>query len=170
MIGVRLGSGPLILRWPLAGATAAFLADLFDTVVYEIFGKGFIGDNYHRVDKALDTWYLLFGAIVLCRSRDNLIRAAATILYGWRFAGFIAFEITGDKLSLVLAPNIFEFFYFLEIVSRRLRPAIGTSWKRLVILLSAASVPKIVHEYLMHYRFEGQTWNFIKDNLLPWAF
>lgn len=170
ILALRIGLGPLILRWPLAGGIAALLADTFDTVAYEYFGKGFIGDNYHRVDKGLDTWYYFFEALVLVRGRDNLVRATAALLFGWRFIGMIAFEVTANKLSLVLAPNIFEFFYLAELISRRLWPAAATSKKRLATLLLVTSIPKITQEYLMHYRFEGQTWNFIKENILPWAF
>ena len=70
---VRLTAPLTILRWPLAGAIIAIVADTADILFFQAFGfPTFIG--YNEIDKLLDLYYLSLELIVALgcrRSRER---------------------------------------------------------------------------------------------------
>ena len=63
----------------------------------------------------------------------------------------IAFELTQTRKFLFLAPNIFEYFYLTFLTIKKFRPEFRLTKKILVILVVAIGIPKLVHEYILHY-------------------
>lgn len=160
-----------VLFLPLGGALLSILGDTADVFILEKFGWGFFGNgSYHHLDKIFDTWYLFLEFLVVFRWKDILARRAAKTLFFWRFVGFALFEITGLKFIFVLAPNIFENFYLLWTIMLKIRPDIQMTLRGLIITVLIAGLPKIIQEYLMHFKYPDQTWNFFRDNFFWWLY
>lgn len=105
----RIAGALPVLRWPLAGAFIALFADLTDLFLREWLDLGGVKD-YQRFDKWLDQAYMLTFLAVALRWQA-LPRYIAIALYAFRLAGFITFEITGDRAVLILFPNLFEYWF-----------------------------------------------------------
>lgn len=165
-----------ILRWNLAGALLAIMADAADVIIFQKFGSGpLTGRYYHNFDKFFDIYYLFLELLVARRWTNNLAKTTAKTLFIWRVAGFVIFELSSIlgrplRIALVLAPNIFENFYLGWTVINKWLPRFKLTKTRLLIILLAVGLPKIIQEYLMHYRFQDQTWAFIRDNFLFWLY
>lgn len=159
-----------ILKWPLGGMVLAILADISDAMVFEKFGVGYVGVDYHQADKFFDIYYLFFAFLVVHRWKNTLARRTAKALFLWRFAGFVAFEFTGLQSIFLIAPNIFEHFYLFWAVIIRFFPSFKLTPLRLLLVLFVLGFPKIIQEYLMHYKYPGQTWYFFRDNLFWWLY
>jgi hypothetical protein len=156
----------LVLRWPFWGALLCIAGDGFDTVVLDVLGPGVIEGRYHTFDKVFDTYYLSIEAwVVFRRWTDRLARRTALTLYLLRFTAVLLFEVTQVRQLFFLGANIFENFYIyvagrLEIDAKyRIR-----NLRRLALILLFVGAPKILQEYVMHYR-ESQTWHFVRDNI-----
>jgi hypothetical protein len=142
-----LGSLP-VLRWPFAGGILAIVVDLLDLVLLDWLDPlAFV--HYQAFDKYLDQVYMLTFLVVALRW-EGIERNVAVALYLFRLAGFIAFELTGERMSLVLFPNVFE-IWFLVVAGLH---ASGRSvrWKapQLVAVLAAALLVKEVQEWAIH--------------------
>ena len=140
-----------ILRWPFWGMVAALVADTFDLTVLRFFGWdsfGFAG--YQLTDKLLDLYYLSFGLYATTRLGEDVARRTLRVLFFWRFAGVVLFEITGLRVLLFFAPNLFEYLYLgafgaKTFFSARLTPRL------LIVLLFLSVALKLPQEYVMHY-------------------
>lgn len=169
-----------ILRWPLAGAILAIIADAADVMIFQAFksqfGSGlFSPAYYHNFDKFFDIYYLSFEFLVVLRWKDAAPRTTAIVLFLWRAAGLAAFEIstlmgTPIRWAFLAAPNIFENFYLFWAFRLHFFPQFKLTKKRLLIILLAVGLPKIAQEYVMHYRFLDQTWGFIRDHFFYWLY
>ncbi len=161
-----------ILRWPLAGGLLAILGDISDVMIYEGFGMGFFGSlPYHFIDKIFDIWYLFFEFLVVLRWKDDkLARNTGAFLFGWRAVGFFAFIAFGFRAAFFFAPNIFEFFFLAVLIIKRFNKKFKFTWKSLTIVLLIVGIPNIIKEYIMHYKYPDQTWDFFRDNLFWWMY
>ena len=158
-----------ILRWPFWGALLAILGDILDVVLLDAFGWGwFEGRDYHSYDKFFDIYYLGFEVHMALKWQEVLARRTAVILFAWRLVGVIAFEIFKIRQLMFLAPNIFENFYLLVVGMKKFFKFPVNNFKRLIVFLLIAGIPKIVQEYIMHY-LEFPTWPFLKKNLFRWG-
>ncbi|MFN0093321.1 MAG: hypothetical protein ACKVVT_00875 [Dehalococcoidia bacterium] len=156
-----------VFRWPFWAGAACIAGDAFDTVLPEALGITLV-DDYHRFDKFFDTYYLAFEAVVAWRLFDPVARAATTALFALRLAAVIVFEVTGARWLFLVGPNAFENFYLLVAGLRTIDPAFRIPGRReLVVMLLVATLPKLMQEYVMHYR-EAQTWHFVKEHVLLW--
>ena len=140
-----------ILRWPLWGMIASLIVDTFDLTVLRSFGlEGFGFADYQLTDKIFDLYYLSFGLYTTAKLQETFARKTLRVLYFWRFAGVILFEITGLRLILFFAPNLFEYLYIgvfglKQFVSRTLVR------NEIIALLALAVLFKLPQEYVMHY-------------------
>jgi hypothetical protein len=159
-----------VFRWPLAGGLLAMAADGVDVIILQGSGYGFLAGHYHDADKALDTWYYTLELVVVWRWRNKLVRRTGQLLYVWRLIGLAVFMATDYRPAFVFAPNIFENYYLVALAARRVFPRAPVTWKRLALVLLVAGVPKVAQEYLMHYRYVGETWNFFRDHLFWWLY
>lgn len=161
----------LILRFPLAGGLLAIVADISDVMIFEAFGYGILeGFSYHHIDKIFDMWYLFFEFLVVRKWSDELARRTGKVLFAWRFIGFLVFELTGFRAALLLAPNILEFFFLAYLVIKKFSKSFKFNIKSLIIVLLIVGIPNIIKEYLMHFKYPDQTWNFFKEHLFWWLY
>ena len=72
------------------------------------------------------------------------------------------------RAFFLLGANIFETFYIYVAGRRELdRDYRIKNVRRLLLILLFAAVPKLLQEYVMHYR-ESQTWRFVRTHILRW--
>lgn len=144
-----VGSLP-VLRWPLAGGLLALAVDLADLLLIDLLDLGGVGgiEGYQALDKWLDQVYLACFLIVALRWRDPA-RAIAVTLYLIRLAGFVAFELSGERAVLLAFPNVFELWFLL--VAWRGDEQVAT-WRRgrLAAVLAGLLVVKLVQEWALH--------------------
>ena len=139
-----------ILRWPLAGGILALVADALDIVLASLVDLGGLW-QYHNLDKFLDTYYLALEAIVAQRW-TALPRWTATLLFAYRLTGVVLFEVTNIRLFLFFFPALFENFFLFYAVLLRFFPDYDLTPRRLGYWLAILLVPKMVQEYVLHYK------------------
>lgn len=169
IVAIRGGTPFLLFRWQFAGGLLCILADASDSILQDALGVHPLDDYYHLVDKSFDIYYLLFECIVVLRWwTDPLAKAAGVALFALRAAGVAFFEVTEFRGAFLFAPNVFENFYLFNAGMRSVDPGfrIG-SWPKLALVVVAVGAPKLLQEYVMHYR-EAETWHFVKENVLQW--
>jgi hypothetical protein len=151
-----LGSLP-VLRWPFWGGVSAIVIDQGDLFLMNLLHLGGV-DDYQTFDKYLDQVYLALFLVVAWRW-PGIERNVATGLYAFRFAGFVAFELTQARGLLLFFPNLFESWY-LFIAARRhfgletqlpLSPKVDGGWNTpLLAVLGALVALKLFQEYAIH--------------------
>src|SRR3989344_2526383 len=152
VLALRLIVPFTIFRWPLFGGLLALLADVYDYVLLNKFGWGFLtSETYQPVDKLFDIYYLSFEAFVASKWNDSIARKTAVALFSWRLVGTIIFEFTQLRKFLFFAPNIFEYFYLTYLSIRKFRPAFHLQKRLLIILLLTIGIPKLIWEFILHY-------------------
>jgi len=142
-----LGSLP-VLRWPLAGGILAVLADLSDLLLLDLLDWGGVAD-YQSFDKWLDQVYQVCFLAVALRWR-GVERGVATGLYLFRLVGFVAFELTGNRLILFVVPNVFETWFLAVAVLHAVRPGFSWTPARTVVVLAITTGLKVLHEWAIH--------------------
>lgn len=171
VITLRVGLPLTILRWPLAGGLLAMLIDALDVVLVDaiagVLGEpGEFGPLYAQIDKWLDIYYLTLELVVVRRWEEVLPRGAATILFVWRLAGVIAFEITADRQLLLVFPNLFENLYLYTLIVRRWFPALmPRTVIQVLAVLAALLVPKLIQEWVLHWE-QLHPWQWLRDQVL----
>lgn len=175
---VRIVGSLPVLRWPFYGALVAILIDQSDLLLMNVLHLGGV-DDYQTFDKYLDQVYLGLFMVVAWRW-PGVERNVALGLFVYRFAGFVAFEVTGSRTLLLFFPNLFEFWY-LFIAARRqfgleqlipLPVRVDGRWNRaLAAVVAGILALKLVQEYAIHqaHWFDGFTtveaieavWNFL---------
>lgn len=160
VVVLRLAIPFSILRYPLVGIIACLTLDYVDTGLVDILGgcHGFGSEaiGYQHLDKLLDIYYLLFAFVVSLRWKNTLARHTSITLFCYRFVGIMLFLITDWRISLILFPNIFECFFIFYLVTQRFFPGFRLEKvSHLVIVLLIIGVPKVLHEYALHYLLMG---------------
>jgi hypothetical protein len=142
-----LGSLP-VLRWPLAGGLLAILVDLSDLLLRDTLDLGGIPD-YQSFDKWADQVYM--GAFLVVALRwKGLDRSVAVGLYILRMVGFLTFEATGIRSLLLLAPNVFEFWFLMVAAVHVIRP--NAVWRPATVVpaLVILTALKELQEWALH--------------------
>jgi hypothetical protein len=143
-----LGSLP-VLRWPFYGAVVAVLVDQSDLFMMNLLDLGGV-KGYQSFDKYLDQVYLalfLFVALTRCRGPERNVAAG---LYAYRFAGFVAFEISRSRHLLLFFPNLFEFWYLFVAARHQYRLEARLTGRRLLLVLIPLIALKLLQEYAIH--------------------
>ena len=147
---VRLIVPLLILRWPLGGLIAAVVADTLDVVIIAAFRSGMF-DDYTSMDKLLDTYMLVFAAIVAWRWQNRIARFAAIALFGYRVVGVAILQLTDARWVLFVFPSVFDFFYVYHLVTTRWFPALEVNgYRKLAYVLLILTGMKLVQEFILH--------------------
>jgi hypothetical protein len=162
-----VGSLPT-LRWPLAGGLLAIFVDLTDLYWMNVLDLGGIPD-YQLFDKVADQVYLAVFLIVALRWTGPE-RSIAVVLYVFRIAGFVAFELSGARAVLLLFPNLFEFWFLFIAVLHHVRPAFAWTRPRLVAVLVPLLAAKEVQEWALHLArlFDNITFLDALDQIRRW--
>lgn len=146
-----------IFRSPLWGTILSMLLDFWDCPVLSViesFGNQDVywGIEYHLIDKILDIYYLFFLFFVSFKWKENLARKTSIILFYYRILGSIGFLFTGERILLVLFPNIFENFFLFYLIVKKVYPSFRIKgFTMLILILLVVSIPKIIQEYFTHY-------------------
>ena len=162
-----LGSLPT-LRWPLAGGLLAILVDLADLFWMDVLDLGGIPD-YQLFDKLADQVYLAVFLIVALRWTGPE-RTISVVLYTFRIAGFVLFELSGERAVLLLFPNVFEFWFLFIATLHHVRPAFAWTRPRLVAVLVPLLAVKEVQEWALHWGrlFDNITFLDALDEIRRW--
>ena len=144
-----LGSLP-VLFFPFPGAILAMLVDNFDVLLKGTLDEGGVSD-YHAFDKWLDLVYMVTFLIVALRWQ-GAARNIAVGLFVYRLIGVVLFEVTNIRLFLFFFPALFENFFLFYAVLLRFFPDYDLTPRRLGYWLAILLVPKMVQEYVLHYR------------------
>lgn len=143
-----LGSLP-VLRWPFYGGLLAVLVDQSDLFMMNLLHLGGVS-GYQSFDKYLDQAYLLSFLVVALRW-PPAPRAVAAGLYAYRFAGFLAFELTQTRWLLLVFPNLFEFWFLLVAADLQFGLRARLSRRQVCGLLATLVALKLFQEYAIHY-------------------
>lgn len=145
---VRLAGALPVLRWALAGAIVAILVDLSDLFLRAYLDLGGVG-NYQEFDKWLDQAYQLTFLAVAWRC-GGLPQRIAAVLYAYRIVGFVAFELGAPRESLILFPNVFEFWFVFVAAQRHWWPRFRYRGLPTTAWLAALTALKLFQEYALH--------------------
>jgi hypothetical protein len=145
----RLAGSLPVLRWPLLGGILALLADQSDLFMKNLIDLGGVSD-YQRFDKYLDQVYMLTFLAVAVRW-EGVPRTVAVVLYGYRLAGFLAFEATGSRDILLLFPNVFEFWFLFVAGIKHFRVDFAYRPAQLAACAAVLVPAKLFQEYALHY-------------------
>lgn len=141
------GSLP-VLRWPLAGGLLAIGVDLADLALRDVLDLGGLGD-YQLFDKIADQVYLALFLVVALRW-SGVERRVAVALYAYRLVGFALFTITGDRLLLLVFPNVFELWFLLVALLHLRTVPVRWTRPRLAFALAVVAALKEVQEWALH--------------------
>lgn len=98
-------------------------------------------------------------------------RSAALALFALRVLAVALFELTEARwLFFAVGPNVFENFYLFVAGMLAINAAYRiTSRVHLAAIIVFVGAPKVLQEYVMHYR-EAQTHDFVTEKIfrLPW--
>lgn len=157
---VRLTVPLTILKWPLFGILLSNLADLYDWQFAPVHNEADL-KLYQTWDKTLDLYYWLFALVIVFRWKDKLAKRIAIGLFVYRIVGMVLFFATEMRSMLFFFPNIFENFVILYLAyvfifkdNQMLKRK-----RDVVLVLALLAVPKIIHEYYLHF-LEKQPWEF----------
>lgn len=147
---VRLIVPLFILRWPLGGLIASVVADTLDVVIIAAFRSGMF-DDYTSTDKLLDTYMLVFAAIVAWRWQNRIARFTGIALFVYRVVGVAILQLTDARWVLFVFPSVFDFFYVYHLVTTRWFPAMEVNgYRKLAYVLLILTGMKLVQEFILH--------------------
>jgi hypothetical protein len=169
IVAIRALVPLLIFRWNLVGALLSIPADASDSILQDAFGVEPLAGHYHLVDKGFDLYYLAIEAFVAYRLWGDLLAGRAMVaLFALRAGGVAFFELTGIRQTFFFTPNAVENFYLFVAGMRSIDPTFRIpNWRWLAAIVALVGAPKLLQEYVMHYR-EAHTWHFVKENILMW--
>jgi hypothetical protein len=105
--------------------------------------------DYQAFDKWMDQVYLALFLVVALRW-SGVERNVAVVLYLYRLVGFALFELTGQRMLLLVFPNVFELWFLVVAAIHAARP--GWDWRptSLAFVLVACLAVKEVQEWSLH--------------------
>lgn len=156
------------LRWPLAGGLLAIFVDLTDLYWMNVLDLGGV-PNYQLFDKLADQVYLAIFLIVALRW-SGPERTVSIVLYVFRIAGFVLFELSGERAVLLLFPNLFEFWFLFIAAFHHVQPGFEWTRMRLVAVLVPLLAAKEVQEWALHWArlFDNITFLDALDQIRRW--
>jgi|SRR3989344_1537358 len=149
LILLRLLAPLFILRWPFFGMILAIFADNIDWML-TTFTTDADYNNYQRMDKLLDMYYLSLALYVSTNWKNVLAKHTSVLLFIYRSIGFILFEATQIRLLLFFFPNLFEFFYLFYQGYKSATDTYPKIAKHLTLILVPLLILKLIQEYSAH--------------------
>lgn len=141
------------------------VVDLSDLFLRSYLQLGGVSD-YQGLDKWLDQAYLATFLIVALRW-EGLARSIAVALYLFRLAGFVVFQLTGDRIVLLFFPNVFEFWFVYVAAVLHWDPRHMFSRRESAVALVVLTLLKVAHEAVLH----GTRWldSFTPRDVVDWV-
>ena len=104
--------------------------------------------------------------VVVRRWPESIARDSAILLFVWRLAGVIAFEVTAFRPLLLIYPNLFENFYLYVLIVRRWFPRfMPRTVPQVLVVLGALLVPKMIQEYVLHWE-QLHPWQWLREQVI----
>jgi hypothetical protein len=145
---VRILGSLLVLRWAFAGGIIAVLVDFSDLFLKNLLDLGGVR-NYQSFDKWLDQVYQFAFLLVALRWKGPA-RTIAVVLYLFRIPGLFVFELTGERWTLLLFPNVFEFWFLFVASLPHWRRGFAYTRRNLALSLGILFALKEFQEYMLH--------------------
>ena len=163
VLAMRLLGPLMIFRWPLLGTLLSqYVFDMFDVVIWDATGT-LAKIDYTAFDKLLDMYQLTIQLIVALKWKQKNPRQIAAWLFGYRFIGFILYEMTRNRILFLIFPNLFFVFFLAYLICLRIKKSYWFDDKRsLAIILIVICLIKIPQEYALHYA-QISPWLLIKN-------
>ena len=141
-----LGALPA-LRWPFVGSLFALVTDFSD-----LFLMNWIGgiEDYQRLDKLCDLAYM-FVFLRVALGWTGLERTVAVALFAYRMIGEVVFELSGARWTLLVFPNVLEFWFIAVAALHHYRPGAALSRHDAAVAFGALLLGKEAQEYFLHY-------------------
>jgi len=147
-----------MFRWPLAGVLLSMLADVSDfaflnTQTPEAYAF------YQTWDRAMDVWFYVVSVPMVMKWKDATSRSIAFAFLGYRMVGQVLFFFTQNRSFLFFFPNFYDNFLviYLGYVSIFKRTRLLDSPLDALVIAPLLLIPKIIHEYFLHF-LELQPW------------
>lgn len=148
----------LMFRWPLAGVLLSMLTDVSDfaflnTQTPEAYAF------YQSWDRALDLYFYLVSIPMVMKWKDASSRSIAFAFLGYRMIGQVLFFLAQSRRFLFFFPNFYDNFLviYLGYVLIFKRSRLIDSPVDVLVIGPLLLIPKIVHEYFLHF-LELQPW------------
>jgi hypothetical protein len=135
------------LRWPFAGGLFAIVADFFDLFLMNAIGGI---EDYQRLDKLCDLAYMLV-FLKVALGWTGLERTVAVGLFAFRMIGEVVFELSAARWTLLVFPNVFEFWFLAVAALHHYRPGAQLSRRDAAVALVALLLGKEAQEYFLHF-------------------
>jgi hypothetical protein len=155
---LRLLTPLAVLRWPLPGVLLSMFLDVID---WNFFTLKTPEDEefYQTWDRIMDTYFWLVSLVMVRRWKDTGAISIAIAFFAFRMIGQTLFLLTQDRRYLFFSPNFFDNFLVIYLgyvlIFRRIR-LIDSALDALVVF-PALLIPKLIHEYFLHY-LQTQPW------------
>lgn len=146
--GIRIFGSLLVFRWLFVGAVIAIIVDFSDLFWMGWLDLGGLG-NYQEFDKWLDLAYMLAFFVISLRW-DSVPRNVSMNLFVFRFVGFILFSTTGNRLFLLIFPNVFEFWFLFVAATKHWRPSYQLNYRKAGFWLLVCLSFKMIQEWILH--------------------
>jgi len=132
-VAYRVATALPTLRWPFAGSLIAIVGDFCDLFLMDAIGGI---EDYQRLDKVCDLAYMFVA---------------------FRMVGDAVFEWSGERLVLLVFPNVFEFWFVAVAAWHHYRSGRSLAPRQAAVALVALLLGKEAQEYFLHYdRFLDQ--------------
>ena len=153
IVAARLFIPLLIPRLPLV-IVVALVIDAVDQTLLATFTEVDTSESgsYQSVDKALDVYYLSIAYLSTMRNWTSrpAFRVAQFLFY-YRLVGVLLFELTDERLMLLLFPNTFEYFFIAYEVARlRYEPSRFSARFWVLVAAGLWIFVKLPQEYWIH--------------------
>jgi hypothetical protein len=135
------------LRWPFAGGLFALVTDFSDLFLMDAIGGI---EDYQRLDKLCDLAYMLV-FLKVALGWGGLERGIAAALFAYRMLGEVVFELSGARWTLLVFPNVFEFWFVAVAALHHYRPGAALSRRDAAIAFVALLLGKEAQEYFLHF-------------------
>lgn len=150
VVAIRLIAPLAILRYPLSGALLQLPIDYFDLDILLALGHHDL-TIYQELDKTLDMYYLTLECYVSCFWTNKMARNTSLFLFVHRVVGFMVFSLSRNEAVLFVFPNVFEWFYLAYVGYKyAFGKELVTSANSAVAWVVIFTLPKMMHEYLLH--------------------
>jgi hypothetical protein len=153
VVGARLVIPLFIPKFPLV-IIAALVLDGIDQTIFQTFTELDTTETgpYQSYDKALDIYYLSIAYMATMRNwtSDAAFRIGQ-FLFFYRLVGVTLFELTHERIVLLIFPNTFEYFFIAYELWSLLRNPARRSARFWVLLAAGIWVfVKLPQEYWIH--------------------
>ena len=153
IVAARLLVPLLIPRVPLV-IVVVLVLDAADQTLLATFTAVDTSETgvYQSVDKALDIYYLSIAYLATMRNwTSHPAFRIAQFLFYYRLVGGVLFELTDERLMLLLFPNTFEYFFIAYEVARlRYEPERFSARLWLLVAAGLWICVKLPQEYWIH--------------------